>query len=99
MDYRPVFQRWSLIRATAKGGACSAVEGGCATAVTVDSVPTVTEATRHRMQRLRIGKRISISELAETIKCDVDLMAAYERGDAVLDAKLVVELQRVLGDG
>jgi len=54
------------------------------------------EKTRHRVQQLRIEKRCSILRLSEAIRCDVETVAAYERGDAILETSVVRTMERVL---
>lgn len=39
---------------------------------------------RQEVQRARIAKRLPISSLASLIKCDVAILAAFERGDDIL---------------
>ena len=79
-----MYQTWRMLRPHAK---------------TLDDPRDVTPdetKTRHRLQQLRISKRISISSLAESIKCDVETIAAYERGDEVLDGETLRQLERHL---
>lgn len=58
--------------------------------------PSVETSMRHSLQQLRIQKRMSIAALAETVHCDVETLAAYERGDEVLEATLVKAIERTL---
>ena len=85
MEYRPVYQTWKMVRPQYTDTANDPK----------DITPDETK-TRHRLQQLRIAKRISISSLAEVIKCDVETLAAYERGDEVLHNETLKQLERHL---
>ena len=90
-EYRPVFQTWNMLRSPTTTGTPPV------TATSEDVVkPTMEESTRHTIQKLRIQKRMSIAELAEAVHCDVETLAAYERGDEVLDAAIVKTIERTL---
>lgn len=90
MQYRPVYQTWRMHRGGAKRESVPAAEpqqhenrGG-------------EEKDRHRIQKLRIEQRLSIGELARRIKVEPETLAAYERGDAILEAEVVAAMERVL---
>ena len=91
-EYRPAFQTWRLVH----GPPRAAVSHGPATEKHAGE-QVAEEKTRHRLQRLRIDRRMTVAQLADAVKCDVAVVAAYERGDAVLDADVVRRMERVLG--
>ena len=85
MEYRAMHQTWTMVRPFS-------------TSIASDAKETTHEEskTRHRFQRLRISKRCSIASLAAIIKCDADTLAAYERGDELLDKETLLKLERCL---
>ena len=88
MEYRPVYQTWKMIRPLPSHASSDA---GTSTTMGTE------EKTRHRIQRLRIERRLSISSLADMARCDVETLAAYERGDEVLTEDVLRRLDRILG--
>lgn len=88
MEYRPVYQTWKMIRPLPS---LSSSESAKTTTMATE------EKSRHRIQRLRIERRLSISSLADMARCDVETLAAYERGDEVLTEDMLRRLDRILG--
>lgn len=87
--YKTVHQTWRFVRAAPH----SEEEVTDAAAKTAQDT---TLSTRHRLQRLRIENRVSIPRLAEMIKCDANIISAYERGDETLGDDVVQKMERVL---
>lgn len=52
---------------------------------------------REDIQVQRIERRMSIRELAERVSCDVDTLAAFERGDDIIDDALKKKIFACLG--
>jgi len=77
--YVPVWQTWSLLRQ--KSTTTPSVETSHATGATVVSR---TQEIRERMQIARIQNRLTVHELATRIRCDVETLASFERGDDVI---------------
>jgi len=85
-DYRPICQKWTIIRHTH-----------------VDTVPTndtveqrSVQDLRERVQTARIERRMAISELAQRVKCDVETLAAFERGEEIVSEAVQKRLNEVL---
>ena len=51
---------------------------------------------RHLLQQQRIEKRMSITQLAREVQCDVNTIASYERGDEVINNDLVDRISKAL---
>ena len=85
-EYRPVWQTWALARPRAPA---PAQEAGASVAERAE--------WRQTVQRARIGLRCSVAELASRVRCDVDTLAAFERGDGVLAADVQRRLKEALG--
>ena len=43
-----------------------------------------TKSIRERMQISRIQKRLTVHELAQRVRCDVETLAAFERGEGLV---------------
>lgn len=102
--YRELWQTWTLLHphrgdgpadAVARSTAANAVAGGGSEGRVIAPAHETTE-WRHRIQRARIEQRWSLADLATHVKCDVRALAAYERGDEVLDATVHRVLCRTL---
>lgn len=63
---------------------------------TLLNFPVQPEETRHRLQRLRIERRLSIARVAHIGGCTPETMASYERGEDILDTAIVERILRVL---
>ena len=87
-EYVRVYQTWNLV-----SSAGARKEGDYQSeVVSVERVPDF----RHRVQMARIERSWSILELSSKIGCDVDTLAAFERGDDILSADLRTALSRIL---
>lgn len=64
----------------------------CASAASAEARRNV----RERLQRTRIEKRLSISALAAQSRCDVELLAAFERGEDLLSADVLRRVEAAL---
>lgn len=51
---------------------------------------------RLQVQTARIERRWSIADLGSRVQCDVETLAAFERGDEVLDHAVVSRVRRIL---
>ena len=82
--YVPTWQTWSFVRREAPG----------ATEATPskDTCPRL----RERMQIARIEQRLTVLELAQRVHCDVETLAAFERGEEILDDTTQRRLRREL---
>lgn len=77
-DYVPVWQTWSLLRKRPTPSTSSAATD--ATTLLV----TRTKDLRERMQIARIQNRLTVHELAQRVRCDVETLAAFERGEGLV---------------
>ena len=87
-NYVPVWQTWSLLRQRPTPS------------VTADATATMVTRTtdlRERMQIARIQSRLTVHELAQRVRCDVDTLAAFERGEGLVaddvQRRIVAELR------
>ncbi|MBM74316.1 MAG: hypothetical protein CMK59_02850 [Proteobacteria bacterium] len=87
MQYKPVYQTWKMVRPVYSAGDQEKM----------DHSDLAEGKLRHHFQQQRIGKRLSIAELAEAISCDTETLAAYERGDDLLNADMIKKLKRIFG--
>jgi len=91
-NYVPVWQTWSLLRQRPTPSSSSSV----ATDATSTMV-TRTKDLRERMQIARIQNRLTVHELAQRVRCDVETLAAFERGDGLVaddvQRRIVAELR------
>lgn len=86
MEYRKTYQTWTISRSNNK---TLPSEG-------LQQTHNSQEKLRHRLQKMRIEKRWSINNLAEAVACDVESIAAYERGDELLSADVLKTMERIL---
>lgn len=91
-NYVPVWQTWSLLRQRPTPSTSSAA--------TTDEPSTVVARTkdlRERMQIARIQNRLTVHELASRVRCDVETLAAFERGEGLVvgdvQRRIVAELR------
>ena len=88
-QYVPVWQTWSLIRTRSR---TSTDTPSSSTTVVARS-----QDLRERMQIARIQNRLTVHELAQRVRCDVETLAAFERGEGVVSdevqTRLVSELR------
>ena len=89
-QYKAVYQTWSMIRPSL-GKADPSEE-----MQPIAFVRSSESKTRHLIQKLRIEKRLTVAALADAVKCDVETLAAYERGDELLNTDMIKQLERYL---
>lgn len=87
--YKELHQTWDLIRPS---GHTAPKDGAAAAPAACGGE----EKARHRIQKLRIEKRLSVGQLAAAVDCDAETLAAFERGDEVLGAPLMRRLEQRL---
>ena len=51
---------------------------------------------RHKVQKARIECRMALCDLAQQAKCDLETLAAYERGDDVLNGEIMARIMKIL---
>ena len=83
-EYRPVWQTWSLSRPRAP------------TQEPLNASMAERVELRQMVQRARIEQRRSVADLAARVQCDVETLAAFERGDEILGADVQKRLRAVL---
>lgn len=54
------------------------------------------QAMRERVQIARIDQRMTVSDLADQVGCDVDTIVAFEGGDEILSNDLQKKIRSVL---
>lgn len=80
--HRAVWQTWSLRKPEQSANA---------------SVQDVEQVEfRARVQKARVERRKTIAALGEELHCDAELLAAFERGEEVLDRALQARLRSLL---
>lgn len=84
-EYKQAWQTWTMVRPN----------GG----VKEDAVGAITERVkfRQRVQQARIEQRLSVADLAAQSRCDIETLAAFERGDEVLSPEVQKRLRALLG--
>ena len=85
--YCAIYETWHMAQ---PGSRAAPPQDG---ALMISAVP----ALRQLVQTARIAQRMSIGSLALSIQCAASTLAAFERGDEVLNASLQARLRRVLG--
>lgn len=89
-QYVPVWQTWSLIRTRSR----TSTDAPSSSSTTVVAR---SQDVRERMQIARIQNRLTVHELAQRVRCDVETLAAFERGEGVVSdevqSRLVSELR------
>ena len=91
--YAPVWQTWTPVHTpSSRAPSASGTDEGAVSASGVASM-------RERMQIARIDRRLSIHELACRVKCDAATLAAFERGDEVIDDDLQRRIRTALALG
>lgn len=88
-EYRPLWQHWDLVRPEGTGAPASCLLLPSSRPASLD--------WRSRMQTARVERRMSISELAARVKCDASALAAFERGEEIMDASVQQRLKQALG--
>ena len=88
--YRPRWQTWSLVTRRVSDIATPA-------ATRAPEDVSGANVLRERVQIARIDRRLSIIELASLVQCDADQLAAFERGDGIMDTSTQARLRRTLG--
>ncbi|MEC7000297.1 MAG: hypothetical protein VXX04_00515 [Actinomycetota bacterium] len=88
--YRPRWQTWSLVTRRV-----SDIDTPAATRAPEEV--SSANVLRERVQIARIDRRLSIVELAAMVQCDADHLAAFERGDGIMDTSTQGRLRRTLG--
>lgn len=86
--YKEVYQTWSLIKTQHLAVSDDVVQ---------EESTDIPSTFRFKMQTARIEKRMSIAELATNVVCDVETLAAFERGAEVIDTGLQSRIRKVLG--
>ena len=76
--HRAVWQTWALCKPSAQKVACME-----------DSEQV---ELRMRVQKARVGRHLSVVALSEALHCDHALLAAFERGEEVLDHALQMKV-------
>ena len=99
--YAPVWQTWNVVRAVhtsqpVTNSTSSVDECPKARAPRNSEAASSVPSLRERMQIARIERRMTIDDLAQTLKCDADTLAGFERGDEVLTEALQRTIRRVL---
>lgn len=74
--YREVFQTWNFVRTPTAPMLATASDA---------PAERDSEEWRHVVQKARIGRRWSVSDLAARIECDAETLAAFERGTHLLE--------------
>ena len=87
MEYRPMWQTWELVRPIVTRE--DARPEGPRPVARPDDL-------RLTVQRARIERRWSVSTLASQCECDVETLAAFERGDEVIHPNIQARLKSVL---
>lgn len=88
-EYRPVRQSWSFVHASATSPAATQdTRGG-------RSAPTARDF-RERVQTARIERRWSLADLAAHARCTPDTLAAFERGDDILETHVKLRVCQIL---
>lgn len=85
--YKEVWQVWELVKPQPETVVKDVVE---------HDVLERNNTFRFKMQTARIEKRMSIAELAAAVKCEVALLASFERGLEVIDSQMQSELRKIL---
>ena len=88
VEYAPVWQTWNLIRQ------CPTVASASATASAV--APETAQDLRERMQIARIQNRLTPHALARMVGCDVETLAAFERGEGVVSGDVQARIRAEL---
>jgi ribosome-binding protein aMBF1 (putative translation factor) len=86
-EYREAWQTWRPVQRSV----------AAASAAPPATVAQATASWRHRAQIARVDRQWSIAELAAHVRCDVETLAAFERGDALLDEPVRRRLADALG--
>lgn len=79
--YVPVWQTWNLVQhrpVVAPSDDSTQVSTGSSVG------KTHTQDIRERMQIARIQRRLTVHELATLVRCDVETLASFERGEGVV---------------
>ena len=87
-QYIPVFQTWHMVRPITQE---TPFDGGDA----VDG--KANHDMRHRVQRARVERRMTVHEVAATVGCDPSVFAAFERGNGILPTDTMKKLMKELG--
>jgi len=104
--YVPIWQTWTLLRRTGPPSLPTPPrepEWMSSDKAPRDAAPQAHDAqlrcqqnVREKVQIARIERRMSVAQLAQATRCDVETLAAFERGDEVLSAQVVDALRREL---
>ena len=82
--YREAWQTWRLVR-RGTGGPAGEARPDAAPRPRATSHEQAEASWRHRVQIARVDRQWSIAELAAHVQCDVETLASFECGDALLD--------------
>lgn len=81
--YAPVWQTWNLLCQRPSPTSQPLDDGASNTSHPV--LTTRSADLRERMQIARIQARLTIHELAQRVRCDVETLASFERGEGVVN--------------
>lgn len=95
-DYLPLYQTWSFTQPRRRTPSSSSVAPPAA--APSSRVASHDKTFRELVQRARIERRLPLATLASHVECEVETLAAFERGDEVLPPSTVEKLERVLGE-
>ena len=103
VTYAPVWQTWNVVRVlhtsqpvTTSTSSVDECPKARAPRNSADEVASSVPSLRERMQIARIERRMTIDDLAQTLRCDADTLAGFERGDEVLTEALQRTIRRIL---
>ena len=100
VDYAPVWQTWTVVRSLHStqpvSNDASVDECHKSKRKSVDGTATLVPSLREQMQIARIERRMTIDDLAQSLRCDAETLAGFERGDEVLTEALQRTIRRVL---
>lgn len=88
VEYAPVWQTWNLIRQCPTATSASATASATA--------PEAAHDLRERMQIARIQNRLTPHDLARMVGCDVETLAAFERGEGVVSGDVQARIRAEL---
>ena len=92
--YIPTWQTWHMVRHKSRP-----TQDACEDTVTMSGQATrqvTRQAMRERVQIARIDQRMTVSDLADQVGCDVDTIVAFEGGDEILSNDLQKKIRSVL---
>ena len=96
--YQRVWLKWSLVRSSAPVPPPPDATRHMPLGAEIAAAPARREPVelRYLVQRARVERRWSVGDLAEHVHCDVETIAAFERGDELLDRAQQQKLRAAL---